>query len=1326
MRRAILLWSLGAGGALLLAVLLLLYTPPGLRLVGRLAEPLSGGQVRVEGLGGFFPNHLRVVRLEVADSQGVWLRVEQASLDWSALALMGNHVAVENVSAARVVVMRRPISAEESSGETPRIDIGHLSLPRIDLAPPVIGHAATLNAAGSLHYVSLHRMEADLLVTRAGSGDRYRIAGGVEADVAHGSATIREGVDGILGKLAGLPGLGPVNLSATATGTAANSLVFGFSAGPLRADGHGTIALASRRADLDVVLTAPAMTPRPGIGWQALLGQAHVHGSFDAPRVDAHLLLAGGTVQGVTAGHISLDVTGDAGHVALTGLAEKVILPGSHPGLIAAAPVRLEAQADLRAAARPVRFALTHPLAQLHGVAQTRGPLTASADLVLPALAPLASLAGTVLNGDAALHLLLNPEDAGMRIALDGRLNANGNTLPARLLGRSVLTATATVRDGDLVASHLRLKGAAVTADAEGSLRRQRLNYRLAFDLGDLSRLAKTLQGSLTLRGNASGPLNDVGLVAGGSATLATQGFARRRVDIDLKAEGLPAFKNATMMLDGRLDDAPLSLRAAWHGGRARQARLTARWRSLDARADIAIGAGSAWSGKAQLALPHLADITSFTGVALSGAADATVTLRPRGAKTDAAVTAALHDLRAGAASLDTASLRGRVGDVMGAPQFDLALILHRIAVQGWMGDAQGRVQGPVDRLAVSLESAFRNAAAAPLTARAAALLDTSRKQATLTALRGDWRGLALTLDAPATLRFADGLAVDRLSAHLGKGAIRLAGGITPVLALTASASGIALADFRSFLPDLGAQGTLSGAAELHGNLDAPQGRITLRGQGLRAAFTPAGSPPGAASVEASLMGDHATIEARADACTNVHLILTGTAPLKADGPMALHVVGKADLALLNAVTAASGRRVRGILTLDGEATGTLAAPRIAGQANLTGGEIQDFAQGVRMDAIAATVTVDGARLNLKQLTAKAGPGMLSASGSIDLLAPDMPIDMRMEAKNARPITSDLLTASLTGTMTLTGHVKTGTTLAGKIQIPGAEINLPENLPADVAVLNVRRRGQPPPSAPPRQGRMQLDLSVRTTGPVFVRGHGMDADMGGAIQVTGAIGAPVIAGGFQMNRGTYSLAGQTLDFTSGRIRFDGTGLRGRLDPALDFTAQTVSGGVTATLTVTGYASQPRIALSSTPQLPQDEVVAHLLFQQSVKQLTPLQLASIAQAAAAMGGIGGGFNPLGVVRRTLGLDRLSVGSAQGGADGTQSQTTVEAGRYVTRNVYVGVKQNLSGGTQTQVQADITRRLKAQATLSAGASTVTAQGNALQDNGSSVGLSYQFEY
>ena len=131
-------------------------------------------------------------------------------------------------------------------------------------------------------------------------------------------------------------------------------------------------------------------------------------------------------------------------------------------------------------------------------------------------------------------------------------------------------------------------------------------------------------------------------------------------------------------------------------------------------------------------------------------------------------------------------------------------------------------------------------------------------------------------------------------------------------------------------------------------------------------------------------------------------------------------------------------------------------------------------------------------------------------------------------------------------------------------------------------------------------------------------------------------------------------------------------------------AQSTSGSVTAKLEVTGYASAPKIKLSSTPYLPQDEVLAHLLFQQSIKQLGPLQLAQIAEALGSLAGIGSGLsNPLSSVRKGLGLDRLSVG---GGENGTGA--SVEAGKYVTNGVYVGAKQDTGGGTTALVQVDLT--------------------------------------
>ena len=136
-----------------------------------------------------------------------------------------------------------------------------------------------------------------------------------------------------------------------------------------------------------------------------------------------------------------------------------------------------------------------------------------------------------------------------------------------------------------------------------------------------------------------------------------------------------------------------------------------------------------------------------------------------------------------------------------------------------------------------------------------------------------------------------------------------------------------------------------------------------------------------------------------------------------------------------------------------------------------------------------------------------------------------------------------------------------------------------------------------------------------------------------------------------------------------------------------------------------------------PELPQDEVLAYLLFKRSAKDLSPFQLAEIASAVASLTGVGGAAaNPLESIRKGLGLDRLSVDGGTGTGNGTSgSAPSVEAGRYVRPGVYVGAKQGTTGnGTQATVQIDLFKGLKAQTDVG------TGQG------GNAVGLSYQFEY
>ncbi len=292
---------------------------------------------------------------------------------------------------------------------------------------------------------------------------------------------------------------------------------------------------------------------------------------------------------------------------------------------------------------------------------------------------------------------------------------------------------------------------------------------------------------------------------------------------------------------------------------------------------------------------------------------------------------------------------------------------------------------------------------------------------------------------------------------------------------------------------------------------------------------------------------------------------------------------------------------------------------------------MQDFTQGLRISDIAAQIRGDGDTLRIVSFTGRAGPGTIGASGSVGLLAP-MPVDLAIRASNARPIASDTLQADLDANLTVKGQAQGQMDLGGTVLIRRAEIRIPSRLPASVATLKVIRPGQAPDAPPPPGPAPSINLGLVVSAPqqIFVRGRGVEAEMSGELRIRGSASKPQVAGGLDLRRGQLSLAGTTLDFSRGKVGFDGTGPGGKIDPTLDFVAESSAGNVTATLGIGGYVSAPKITLSSVPDLPQDEVLSYLLFRRSLKEVGPFQIASIAASLAELTGVGGdgGLNPLG--------------------------------------------------------------------------------------------------
>ena len=1164
---------------------------------------------------------------------------------------------------------------------------------------------------------------------------------------------------------ASLPALGALSMHATVDGPrAAERVDASLAAGKLHADARGTVDLVGHSAALDVTANAPAMAPRPDVSWQSVALRAHVHGPFTRPDVAAHAVLAGLHGGGAAIASLTVDAGGDSGAVDVHAVLAGLVLPPPQPNLFTGAPLDLTVHAQLDQPNLPVRFALKHPLLSADGEAQARGDISARIHTVVPDLAPFAAIGHVDIEGSTDAVATLARHGEASDVTVDGTARFTGGQVPLpTALGTTRFGATARLDGQDITITRASVDGRTAHASVTGTDFGGKLALAWHVVLDDLAALTPAVTGHLDAAGRVDGAPSQgssnttgepVGTTASGGTveTPAPGGTAdglalqadikgdvgaksvpRGPVTAQIRAQGLPANPSGTVQAQGRFDGAPLSLQAELSRQAAGGFHVTLRraaWRSLAASADLVLAKGAKLPvGTLSARMTRLADLASLVGQPLAGSLSAKVDLPAGGAHPDARIDVQAAGLSVGKNALGRLSLTGQVHDPAADPDLALTLVAEGIDASGVTGRAHASATGKQAALLLRTDAAL-SVQNAPATFAAVAKLDVPAHEVLLSALSADYHGEALRLTAPAKVSFGTSTGVDSLRLTAGApggtpASISVAGRIAPTLALTASVRNVTPDLARPFAPTLQAAGLLTADAHLTGTTAAPQGTLRLQATGVRLRSGPAASlKPASLLATVALDGRVAQVNAHLSAGPKLSFAVNGSAPLQPRGVLALRATGAADLTLLDPILGATSQRAAGKLAREATVSGTTAAPRINGGVTLARGEVQDFVQGLRVTDITADLVAAGDTVRIQTFTAKAGAGTLSASGSVGVLAPGVPVDVHFTADHARPLASDLLTATLDADLRVHGQAATALDAGGRIFIRQADINIPNSLPPSVATLNVRRPGQRPPparTAPALLIRLALELDAPSG--IFVRGHGLDSELGGKLQVAGTTAAPQISGAFDLRRGDISVAGTTLTFSKGEVGFDGTSVTNKIDPTLDFVADSTSGGVTATLTVGGYADKPTIKLSSVPDLPQDEVLAHLLFGTSVKNLSAVQIAEIASALAELSGVtGGGSDPLGAVRKGLGLDRLSVGGGTGSGNGA----TIEAGRYVARGVFIGAKQATSGGgTAAEVQIDITKRLKAKAQLATGGGTV--QG-ATPDNdpGSTIGLSYQFDY
>ena len=393
--------------------------------------------------------------------------------------------------------------------------------------------------------------------------------------------------------------------------------------------------------------------------------------------------------------------------------------------------------------------------------------------------------------------------------------------------------------------------------------------------------------------------------------------------------------------------------------------------------------------------------------------------------------------------------------------------------------------------------------------------------------------------------------------------------------------------------------------------------------------------------------------------------------------------------------------------------SGQVRAPQLAGQLRAEKLTYENETWGTRLSQMAVQGRFDNDSLEIEQIEAVAGNGRLSGSGTIGLSAEQgFPLDLTVRFRNARLARSNALGATATGQLRITNGLDGGL-IEGRIIIPEARYQIIRQGAAEVPELTgVYRKseltedGKRPTRVKPT-GIFKLNVSIVADNRLFVSGMGLESEWSARMQVTGTSAAPIVTGEARVVRGTYGFSSRRFELTRGIVSFEGGPLA---DPVINIAASTTAEGVTAIINITGTGQMPRIAFTSTPALPQDEVLARLLFGSTVTDLSATEAIQLAAALNSLRGSGGGLNPLGQLRSAAGIDRLRI---LGEDDTTGRGMALAAGQYLTDDIYVEIITDARGFTAVQLEIALTRAL----------SLLSATGSF---GGSRAGLKYSKDY
>jgi translocation and assembly module TamB len=1289
---------------------------------GRKAGPL--GVIQIDGLSGDPLDRLGAARITLTDSEGVWLSIDNVDLAWSPARLMSRTVKLDLVSAEKIDVLRRPVmeqndsQASESSGSW-AVSLDQLQIAELLLQEGVAGPRAAFDIDGRFRLPKSRTFDLSLTaLPLEGVGDRVDATLKRTASGAYQlNAEIEAPAGGTLSTLAKLPDGDSASLTARASGT----LDDGDGFAELKISGATVAEITGKLTAGDLLASVGVNATRLPLSEQlkTLIGPSAnltLDGNIQKARIpfDVSGTLASGTISadGIYRsrardfdGPINLDVK-FSGLDDLANLDANLAFVGTlthpleAPSLVGNATLSANSGADLpfRVIDGPLEIVSTGRYVNFKGSLEGTGILASNATAQrIAGKAPKFDVAGDY-NRDTGV-VALDPSTARLakgRVTASGTISTREKTLDVQarlqqlsglLSSAPNLSATGSLAVTGPIASPL--IAADLTAKGAGDV-----NPLAADVFGDSARLRATVQKTdasyLIRSARLDGEKLDLTLsgkyVPDGAASLSGQFKQAAAIDV---SGALVDLSSGTFQLSGPRGIENIRLASA--GGTFSRSSLHVS----DLQTSVNLNrAGDGWAGP--VALQGTTGEQPIEITSTASWSDRVFALRDiQSVYETAHLSGSL--LYGGDRGLDlTLALAGErfnLGDrhvgmfdvtvnVDRAPEEDMSIMASGQVQDVWLspslrfdsvdGQIRNAPEGYNFAIQVKREHETRPTSLSVLgEADFGAEYPSGQIE-----LDGSLLGEQVRSVQPVSWRLGETPSIEaNLAIFGGMIEARIAEQTrTPRMTLTVRNVDLA--------PVLASAGIATRRVMVNGDGDFllfganPEGQFDMNVEGplpgleRSLAVDLAGRlRNGALMIDGA--GDYGELRLAGSATLPVVAEPEGIAHLDMERPVQGTVNLQGDLADLRSLALAYGHDIGGVIDASADLTGSLNDPAFRADANLTDGNYEFGTTSLKLVNLNLNADYENKALTLNGTSEGSDGGTAKVSGT---LSTD-DTDLTTEFADLLVYNRDGDSLRVNGSVNLAGSTDTRT-VSGTVDVQTARFNL-DNLPSSKAqAIDVRwiEDGVEGNGQSALRQSLALDVQISADRRVFVDGRGLESEWGADIKLTGTAAEPLLNGRATMRRGTLALAGRPFVFDRGTIYFDGPLQRARLDVEAERTVN----GFEATVALAGSPTSPSIALSSSPDLPEDEILARLLFGRSSVDLSALEAAQLANSIARLSGNSSGFDPTSELQAALGVDRLSFGTNDEGS------AQVGVGQYIADDVYLELNSAGAAGSSVEVE------------------------------------------